>query len=158
MRKFVIVLMLVGVAIGSGGGWPPTAVPAAGAAAAGAGEPAVFASPINAGCVQVTPQICRLHVDPFTIAVAPSQRLGAFQLRANGELLYDFRTDVSNPPVGNYTPSSIALDFAAVCGRIYTINLLARDSGDTNFLNAGQDENVTCPVGSYPAYLPILRR
>lgn len=120
--------------------------------------PAVYASPINGGCVQVTPSVCKLHLDPFTIQVAPDRRLKAFQLFANGNMIYDYRTDVSNPPAGNYTPSVVALDFAAACGETYTINLTAKDNLDANFLNAGQVENVVCPAGSYSNYLPLLIR
>jgi hypothetical protein len=125
--------------------------------------PQVFASPINAACVLVTPNLCRLHVDPFTIQVATGQHLVAFQLQANNHLLYDFRTDVSNPP-GTYSPSGVKLDFAASCGQTYTVNLLARDSGDTSFLNAGLAQGIACPQtlqgssGSNPIYLPIIRR
>ncbi len=124
--------------------------------AAAALVPQVFSSPIQAGCVQLTPSVCKLHIDPFTISIAPDRRLAAFQLFANGSPIYDYRTDVSNPPVGNYNPSLVALDYAAVCGRTYTINLLAKDNLDANFLNAGQVENVVCPVGTYSNFLPIL--
>jgi hypothetical protein len=120
--------------------------------------PDVFASPINAGCVHVTPSTCRLHVDPFTIAVASGQHLVAFQLRANGALLYDFRTDVSNPPTGNYTPTLPKKDFAARCGSTYTVNLQARDLGDAGFLNTGQAQNIVCPVGTFTSYLPTISR
>jgi hypothetical protein len=128
---------------------------------ANAGLPAmpdVFASPINAGCVQVAPSACKLHVDPFTIQVSSGQRLAAFQLQANGQLLYDYRTDVSNPPLGNFTPSPVRLDFAATCGHTYTVNLLARDTGDSSFLNAGQAEDIACPVGTFTHYLPVIKR
>lgn len=107
--------------------------------------PEVFSSPINASCVRVSAYECRLQIDTFTIHVAPANRLQAFQLRANGSLLYDFRTDVSNPPGGDYSPSSVALDFAATCGTTYSVNLLARDSADSNFLNAGQVDGIVCP-------------
>jgi hypothetical protein len=120
--------------------------------------PAVFSSPINAACVKVTATVCKLHVDPFTIQIAPGNRLSAFQLRANNSLLYDFRTDVSNPPIGSYSPSLVKLDFAAACGATYTVNLLARDSGDANFLNAGQVEGIVCPVGTYTINLPLITR
>lgn len=128
---------------------PPVLAPAA---------PQVFASPINAACFQVTPSVCKLHVDPFTIQIESSKSLAAFQLRANGSLLYDFRTDVSNPPSGNYTPSLVKLDFAAACGTTYTVNLLARDSGDPGFLNAGQAENIACPPATYIISLPVVVR
>jgi hypothetical protein len=125
--------------------------------------PEVFSSPINAACIRVSPTVCKLHVDPFTIQIAPANRLEAFQLRANSSLLYDFRSDVSNPPSGSYTPSSVKLDFAASCGITYTINLLARDSADTDFLNAGQVEEIICPVGlepidTYSINLPLMIR
>jgi hypothetical protein len=120
--------------------------------------PAIFSSPINAACIRVSPTVCKLHVDPFMIQIAPGNQLAAFQLKANNSLLYDFRTDVSNPPSGDYTPSSVKLDFAASCGTTYTINLLARDSGDTDFLNAGQVEEISCPVGSYTIMLPLMVR
>jgi len=107
--------------------------------------PEVFSSPINASCVRVSAYECRLQVDAFTIHVASQNRLEAFQLRANGSLLYDFRTDTSNPPAGDYSPSSVALDFAATCGVTYTVSLLALDSGASGFLNAGQVEGIVCP-------------
>jgi hypothetical protein len=119
-----------------------------------AAAPQVFSSPINASCIQVGPSECKLHVDPFTINVLPGQRLEAFQLLANSSPIYDFRTDISNPPSGNYSPSAVRLEFAAACGATYTINLLARDSGDTNFLNAGQVQDVICPVGE-PTPTPL---
>ncbi len=117
--------------------------------------PQVFSSPINVSCVRVSAYECRLQVDAFTIRVDPLNRLQAFQLRANNSLLYDFRTDVSNPPAGDYSPSSVALDFAATCGAAYTVNLLARDSADANFLNAGQAEEVVCPQAE-PTPTPTL--
>jgi hypothetical protein len=131
-----------------------TGVP--GAEAAPVTELQVFASPINAACVQATPSECKLHLDPFTIQLSPGASLEAFQLTANGKILYDFRTDLSNPPKGSYTPSLVKLDFAATCGRTYTVNLLARDSGDPGFLNAGQAENIVCPQGTYELHLPVM--
>lgn len=116
----------------------------------------VFSSPINAACIQITPSECKLHFDPFTIQISPGARLEAFQLQANGKLLYDFRTDLSNPPLGSYTPSLVKLDYAATCGKTYTVNLLARDSGDSGFLNAGQAENIVCPQGIYDLHLPVM--
>jgi len=63
--------------------------------------PAVYSSPINGGCVQVMPSVCKLHLDLFTIQVAPDHTLQAFQLFANGSLIYDYRTDVSKRLSGN---------------------------------------------------------
>ena len=47
-------------------------------------------------------------------------------------------------------------DFAATCGQTYTVNLLARDTGDPAFLNAGQAENITCPAATYTLFLPTV--
>lgn len=154
MRTRLLLLTLLLGVLGLSAGSSPALAPGATAWA----EPLVFASPINAGCVQLTPSVCKLHVDPFTIQTGSGQRLAAFQLRANGQLLYDFRTDVSNPPLGNYTASAVRLDFAATCGQTYTVNLLARDSGDASFLNAGQVENISCPLGTYTLALPVVAR
>lgn len=144
-----LVLLLLSLVLGLAGRPVMTPPPLA---------PQAFASPINAACVQVTASVCKLHVDPFTLQIAPGQSLTAFQLRANGSPLYDFRTDVSNPPTSSYAPSLVRRDFAAHCGQTYTVNLLARDSGDSSFLNVGQAENITCPVGTYFQYLPLVNR
>jgi hypothetical protein len=121
-------------------------------------EPLVLASPIHAGCVRILPTQCKLHVDPFTIQVSSGKRLAAFQLQANDHLLYDFRTDVSNPPLSGYSPSAVRRDFAAACGQTYTVNLLARDSGDSAYLNVGQAVGIACPAGSQEIFLPLVSR
>ena len=108
---------------------------------------AVFASPINAGCYIIAPNQCRIHIEPVTVNIAAGKRLVALKLQLNGATIYDFGTDVSNPPpsVGTtYTPSPVALDFGAVCGTTYTINILGKDTGDANFLNMGL-ASFTCP-------------
>jgi hypothetical protein len=87
-------------------------------------------------------------VDPFTVNIVPGRRLVALRLQANGKTIYDFRTDVSNPPPSSgstYSPSVVMQDFAAVCGETYTVNILGQDSGDPSFLNMGQFEEVVCP-------------
>jgi hypothetical protein len=127
-----------------------------GAEAAPVTEQQVFSSPINAACVQVAPSECKLHFDPFTIQISPGATLEAFQLQANDKILYDFRTDLSNPPMGSYSPSLVKLGYAATCGKTYTVNLLARDSGDPGFLNIGQAENIVCPQGTYDLHLPVM--
>jgi hypothetical protein len=69
---------------------------------------------------------------------------------ANGQVVYDFRTDVSNPPPAGgsaYTLSQVALDFAATCGKTYTINVLGKSNTDANPLNMGQTAQFTCPAG-----------
>ena len=110
-------------------------------------SPEVFASPINAGCYIAGADDCRIHVDPFTINIneGAGARLVMFELYANGNLIYSFRTDVSNPPGTDYSPSPVALDFAATCGISYTVNLIGRDTLDANPLNMGQTAPFTCP-------------
>lgn len=121
-------------------------------------ELTVYASPIQAGCYLATRSTCKIRVDPFTIYKSTGVGLVGFQLRANGNLIYDFKTDVSNPPAGNYTPSKVKLDFAATCGKTYTINLVARDTDNRDYLNLGQAENVVCPQGVHEAFLPLIIR
>jgi hypothetical protein len=110
--------------------------------------PEVYSSPINGGCYISAPNECKLHVDPFTINIndTPGTTLVEFQLQANGQTVYHFRTDVSNPPAADYTPSLVALDFAATCGESYSMNILGRDSLDANLLNMGQTAEFTCPA------------
>ena len=108
----------------------------------------VYSSPINGGCYIAAPNQCRLHVDPFTINIntAAGAKLAEFRLQANGQTIYHFRTDISNPPNYNYTPSLVALDFAANCGQTYVLNILGRDSLDANLLNMGLTAAFTCPA------------
>ena len=112
-------------------------------------EPEVFSSPINGGCYVAAPDVCKIHMDPFTVNIndGAGERLILFQLYANGNLIYDFRTDVSNPPAVDYSPSLVMQDFAATCGETYFVNMIAQDTGDTNPLNAGQTAQFTCPAG-----------
>lgn len=107
----------------------------------------VYASPINAGCYITAPNQCRIHADPFTINVeaAPNNHLAEFKIVANGNIVYHFATDLSNPPSGNYTPSLVALDFAATCGTTYTISLQGRTTDIVVFYNLGSTRSVTCP-------------
>ena len=132
------VVVLAGVAV-----WPGQARSEMAPAA-----PDVFSSPINGGCYIAAPNDCRLHVDPFTVNIAAGQRLVSLKLQSNGVTIYDFRTDVSNPPPFSgttYSPSLVMQDFAAVCGQTYTLNILGQDSGDPNMLNMGQTAQFTCP-------------
>lgn len=118
------------------------------AALAGA-QPATagFASPIHGGCYIAGPNDCRIHIDPFTINIndGAGARLVFFELYANGNLIYSFRPDVSNPPQFDYYATMPAQDFAARCGQSYVVNLIARDTTDANPLNYGQTETFTCP-------------
>ncbi len=144
MKRWRFILLLaVALVLAVIAAWPGTAQ-----RPEEANAPEVFSSPINGGCYIAAPGECRIHVDPFTINVVTGTRLQAFELMANGETIYSFRTDVSNPPPSSgstYTPSLVALDFAATCGEDYVLNILGRDSGDTNFLNMGQTSAFTCP-------------
>ena len=116
--------------------------------------PAIFASPIQAGCYIAAPNDCRIHVDPFTVDIASGQKLVFFQLVAiqigTGQqtIIYDFHTDQSNPApfIGStYSPSLVAQDFAATCGKAYQLSLQGRDSGDTSAFNLGLTSTFTCP-------------
>ena len=107
-----------------------------------------YTSPINGGCYIAGPNQCKLHVDPFMINLhgADGSKLVEFALYANGHKIYDFRTDVSNPPSNDYYPSLVAMDFAATCGETYYMNLTARTDDYPNSLNAGQTAQFTCPA------------
>ena len=121
-------------------------------------ELTVYASPIHAGCYLATKSTCKIRVDPFTINNLTNSPLYAFQILANNHLVYDFRTDASNPPIGNYSPSRVKMDFAATCGKSYTINLIGRDLANPSYYNLGQAGNVVCPPGTYETFLPVINR
>ncbi len=107
----------------------------------------MFASPIHAGCYIAAPGDCRIHVDQFTVNVddGNGDKLAHFQITANGQVIYDFKPDQFNPPLGDYTPSMVMQDFAATCGTAYQVNLSCQDSGDPNLFNCGQTTQFTCP-------------
>jgi hypothetical protein len=109
-----------------------------------------FASPVHAGCYLAAPNECRIHVDPFTANVATGERLEKFQLKANGNIIYDFGMDVSNAPIDDYTPTLVGLDFAVVCGNTYQVSALTKDSGDPSLGVAGLTAEFTCPSGTPP--------
>lgn len=110
-------------------------------------SPAGFASPINGGCYIADDNTCKIHIDPFVINIndGAGAKLEQFTLFANGSPIYDFRTDVSNPPGVDYSPSMVMQDFAAECGESYVVNMIAKDSTDANPLNYGQTTEFTCP-------------
>ncbi|MFN8595969.1 MAG: hypothetical protein U0559_07280 [Anaerolineae bacterium] len=117
--------------------------------------PDIFASPVHGGCYIAGPSDCRIHVEPFTINIASGQKLALFRLVAIQmpsniqTVLYDWRPDLSNPvpPSGTtYTPSLVAQDFAATCGKSYEISLQGRDTGDTNTFNLGLTGQFTCTL------------
>jgi hypothetical protein len=121
--------------------------------------PEIYASPVQAGCYIATPNDCRIHVDPFTINLntTPGTKLVqysfvAIQLPSGIQTtIYDFRTDQSNPaPVGavfSYSPSLVAQDFAATCGKNYEISLQGQDTADSSVYNLGLTRQFTCPTG-----------
>lgn len=110
-------------------------------------EPETFYTSIHGGCYITGPNQCKIHVDPFTIKMSAGKSLKSFQILANRAVLYDFRVDAATPPpAGDYTPSLVTQDFAAVCNRKYTLNLVGRDSGDTQDYTLGQSGEFTCPA------------
>jgi hypothetical protein len=116
--------------------------------------PAIFASPVQAGCYIAAPNDCRIHADPFTINITSGKKLVFFQLvtiqigTGIQTVVYDFHTDQSNPvpSVGTtYTPSLVAQDFGTTCGKSYQLSLQGKDSGDTSAYNLGLTNTFTCP-------------
>ena len=107
---------------------------------------AIYASPIHAGCYIAAEGQCKIHVDPFTINVTSGANLVYFEIRANAHTVYQFKTDTSNPPTGNYSPSFVMQDFAATCGITYNINLIGRDSSSPNSYSLGNALDVICPA------------
>ena len=118
----------------------------------------IYASPVQAGCYIAAPNDCRIHVDPFTINLntIPGTKLVQYSFVAiqmpSGiqTTIYDFRTDQSNPAPSlgtTYSPSLVAQDFAAACGKIYEISLQGKDSHDSSVYNLGLTGQFTCPTG-----------
>lgn len=127
----------------------------------------IYASPVQAGCYLAQHDLCKIHVDPFTINLTSGKKLVYFQLvtirMGTGEqrVIYDFRTDQSNPVPflgSTYTPSKVAKDFAASCGQTYTLSLQGRDTGDATGYNLGMTTQFTCPKGTFYNDLPIVRK
>ena len=123
--------------------------------------PNVFSGPVNGGCYLDTTTTCRIHVDRWQpIVTDPGQKLLAFRLLAvpgdvaTGSTLYDFRTDVSNPPTGSYLPSLVKKDFAAQCGATYSLSLRAKDSADLDFEEIGRTNEFRCPTAAVATPTP----
>lgn len=117
--------------------------------------PEIFASPVHGGCYIAGPSDCRIHVEPFTINITSGKKLALFRLVAiqggtgTQTVIYDWRPDQSNPAPSSgttYTPSLVAQDFAATCGKSYEISLQGRDTGDTNVFNLGLTGQFTCTL------------
>ncbi|HOU24486.1 MAG TPA: hypothetical protein PKW05_10905 [Anaerolineae bacterium] len=128
-------------------------------------EAATSASPVHAGCYQLRLSACKIHVEPFAINLSPGQKLVRFRLVAvpvgggAATTIYDFRPDLSNPlpREGNtITPSLVAKDYAATCGRTYSIVLQGQGVGDSALLTLGSTDQFTCPQGTPAQFLPML--
>jgi hypothetical protein len=152
-RRFLLPLFFLGLilpALALSACAPPgSAVPSALAA------PHVVSGPVNGGCYLDTAASCRLHVDKWQpIVTDQGQKLLGFQLLAvpagssSGALLYDFRSDVSNPPGGSYLPSLVKQDFAAQCGAAYELSLRAKDTADLDFEEVGRTNMFQCPAAA----------
>jgi hypothetical protein len=116
--------------------------------------PDIFASPIHGGCYIAAPGECRFHVEPFTINIASGKKLARFQLVSielpggSQKVFYDWRPDQSNPAPSlgtTYTPSLVALDYAATCSKSYEISLQGQDTGDASLFNLGLTGQFACP-------------
>ena len=127
----------------------------------------IYASPVQAGCYLTRHDLCKIHVDPYTLNFALGEKLVSFQLittrisTGEQQVIYDFRPDQSNPVpfTGNtYTPSPVAKDFAASCGQTYTLSLQGQDTGDPYSYNLGVTGQFTCPKGTFYVNLPLIRR
>lgn len=120
---------------------------------------ATSAQSLHGGCYEAAPNVCRIHVDPFTIPVdvGAGERVAQFRINANNTsggvsfTLWEFSTSSSYSfkPVGDFSPRIPREHFHAVCGETYTLNILTR--GDTaastgSFGNAGVTAEFRCPV------------
>lgn len=128
-------------------------------------EPAIFASAVHAGCYLARIDRCKIHVDPFTINIAPGTKLVEFQLVAirsgigTQTVIYNWRPDQSNPVPfsgSTYSPSPVAKDFGATCGASYTLSLQGRNTGEASLLNLGLTNQFTCPKGTFLDFIPLL--
>jgi hypothetical protein len=114
----------------------------------------IFASPVQGGCYIAGPSECRIHLEPYTLDLTTGTKLVQFQLVAIQigtniqTVIYDWRPDQSNPVpfIGStYSPSPVAQDFAATCGKTYTVSLQGRNTGDPSNFNLGVTGQFTCP-------------
>ncbi len=144
-------MLLLLPACANGGAGVPSAMAA----------PNVFSGPVNGGCYLESITSCRIHIDAWQpIVTDTGTKLIGFQLLAfqegalSGQPIYDFRTDVSNPPLGSYVPSLVKKDFAAQCGVTYHLALQAKDSGDPAFEEVGQTTSFQCPAAATPTASP----
>lgn len=115
------------------------------ALAPGAAVAAAAGGPIQAACF-ATRGGCRIQVAPFQIDIAPGQHLERYEVRVGGVRVYDFRTDVSNPPSFSYWATMPERGFAARCARSYVVSAAAQDSGDRALQALGATAEIECPV------------
>jgi hypothetical protein len=153
-RCCLLGLLLAQLAL-AGCAMPRTTVPRVLAA------PHAFSGPVNGGCYLATLTTCRIHIDRWQpIVTDQGQKLVGFQLSAvpvgsnSSSLLYDFRSDVSNPPAGSYLPSLVKKDFAAQCSVTYELALYAKDSADLDFEAVGRTNEFQCPAAATPTPPP----
>ncbi|MBP8948851.1 MAG: hypothetical protein KBG73_08415 [Candidatus Promineofilum sp.] len=159
LTRIVLLLLLLAAVVAVAVLWRPRSAPVVAA-------PNVFSGPVNGGCYLQTMTTCAIHVDNWQPIVPDAgQTLAGFQLAAQASgaagrtLLYDFRTDVSNPPTTGYTPSLVKRDFAARCDTTYHLLLSARDSGDLSFEEVGRTTEFTCPAAAILYnFLPVIRK
>jgi hypothetical protein len=151
----VLVVLVVGLAVSAHAQEPAAPATSPQTLISTPAAPEIFASPIHGGCYIAGPSECRIHVEPFTINIASGKKLALFRLVAiqmgtgTQTVIYDWRPDQSNPAPSSgttYTPSLVAQDFAATCGKSYEISLQGRDTGDTNVLNLGLTGQFTCTL------------
>ena len=116
----------------------------------------IYASPIQAGCYISGPNECRIHVEPFSIDIASGMKLVRYQLvtiqggSSIQTIIHDFRPDQSNPVpyIGStFSPSLVAQDYIATCGKSYEVSLQGQDTGDLSLYNLGLTGQFTCPSG-----------
>lgn len=119
--------------------------------------PNAFAGPVNGGCYLRSPVECAIHVSAWEpVVVDPGLRIDGLRLGARrggsgvfGDL-YDFRTDVSNPPTGSYRPGAVRRDFAAACGASYELRVMVSVLGDDAYVETGRTNAFTCPAAATP--------
>jgi hypothetical protein len=95
-----------------------------------------------------------VKVDSFDLGLAPGAALEQLEIQLNGSTVYDFRTDVSNPPGVFYAPSLPAAGFAAVCKASYVARVRAKDSADPALQLVGESAPFTCPAPAACAPAP----
>lgn len=142
----------------------PDGRPAAGGPVALA-APSAFSGPVNGGCYQRTAFKCAIHIDawqPVTVdpnVAIDSIRLGALRDGAGRFWnLYDFSTDISNPPRTSYRPSLVRQDFAIECGKSYQLRVMVSVEGIDTYTEVGRTNRFMCPAAEPVTFLPAVIR